>query len=68
MEQGAYQGWHGDFAEFKAYLQAKRMWNPDQDEKVLLDRFFAGYYWKAAPMVRAYLELLHEEARRRLYL
>ena len=63
MEQGAYQGWHGEFAELKAYLQAKWLWNPELDEKVLLDRFFTGYYGKAAPHVRAYFDLLVAEAR-----
>lgn len=64
MEQGAYQGWHGEFAELKAYLQAKWLWNPELDEKMLLDRFFTGYYGKAAPYARVYLELLLAEARR----
>lgn len=64
MEQGAYQGWHGEFAELKTYLQAKWLWNPELDEEMLLDRFFSGYYGKAAPYARAYLELLLAEARR----
>ena len=64
MEQGAYQGWHGEFAELKAYLQAKWLWNPELDEKMLLDRFFTGYYGKAAPYARAYLEFLLAEAYR----
>ena len=29
FEQGAYQGRHADFAELKAWLLAKWMWNPD---------------------------------------
>ena len=35
------------------------MWNPDLPMKPLLDRFFAGYYGKAAPYVRQYFEELH---------
>ena len=47
---------HADFAELKAWLLAKWMWNPDLDEKTLLDRFFDGYYGAAAPFVRKYYD------------
>ena len=57
-EQGAYQGYHGEFAELKAWLDAKWMWNPDLEEKPLLDRFFAGYYGAAAQFVREYFDKL----------
>ena len=53
---------HCDFEELKAWLLAKVMWNPEQDEKALLDRFFAGYYGAAAPFVREYFERLWKEA------
>ena len=52
---------HCDFEELKAWLLAKLMWNPEQDEKALLDRFFAGYYGAAAPFVREYYERLRRE-------
>ena len=59
FEQGAYQGRHGDFAELKAWLLAKWMWNPDLPLGPLLDDFFSGYYGKGAPFVRAYFDELH---------
>ena len=59
FEQGAYQGSHGDFAELKAWLLAKWMWNPNLDLDVLLDEFLPGYYGAGAPYVREYLEELH---------
>ena len=59
FEQGAWQGRHADFAELKAWLLAKWMWNPDLPMESLLDDFFAGYYGKAAPLVREYFEELH---------
>ena len=59
FEQGAWQGRHADFAELKAWLLAKWMWNPDLPMESLLDDFFAGYYGKAAPLVRGYFEELH---------
>ena len=60
FEQGAYQGRHADFAELKAWLLAKWMWNPDLPMEPLLDDFFAGYYGKAAPFVRDYFEAIHK--------
>lgn len=59
FEQGAYQGRHGDFAELKAWLLAKWMWNPDLPREPLLKDFFNGYYGAAAPFVRAYFDELH---------
>ena len=60
FEQGAYQGRHADFAELKAWLLAKWMWNSDLPMEKLLDDFFAGYYGKAAPFVRDYFEAIHK--------
>ena len=57
--------YHCDFGELKAWLAAKLMWNPDQDEKPLLDRFFAGYYGAAAPFVREYFERCRAEIKAR---
>ena len=60
FEQGAYQGRHADFAELKAWLLAKWMWNPDLPMKDLLDDFFPGYYGKGAPFVREYFTKVHQ--------
>ncbi len=59
FEQGAYQGRHGDFAELKAWLLAKWLWNPDLPAEPLLQDFFKGYYGAAAPFVRTYFDALH---------
>ena len=59
FEQGAYQGRHGDFAELKAWLLSKWMWDPELPMQRLLDDFFAGYYGAGAPFVRAYFDELH---------
>ena len=59
FEQGAYQGRHGDFAELKAWLLAKWLWNPDLPAEPLLNDFFAGYYGAAAPFVRRYFDEVH---------
>ena len=59
FEQGAYQGRHGDFAELKAWLLAKWLWNPELAQEPLLQDFFKGYYGAAAPYVRTYFDALH---------
>ena len=59
FEQGAREGYHAGFAELKAWLLAKWMWNPEADMKALLDEFFDGYYGKGASFVREYFEELH---------
>ena len=59
FEQGAQKGRHADFAELKAWLLAKWMWNPDLPQEELLQDFFNGYYGAAAPYVRTYFDALH---------
>lgn len=59
FEQGAYQGRHGDFAELKAWLLAKWLWDPETPAGPLLDDFFSGYYGAAAPLVRRYFDEVH---------
>ena len=59
FEQGNRHGCHAGFAELKAWLLAKWMWNPDLPMKPLLDDFFAGFYGAGAPFVREYFEELH---------
>lgn len=63
FEQGQREGYHAGFAELKAWLLAKLMWDPEQDVKPLLDDFFYGYYGDAAQPVREYFELLHKKQR-----
>jgi len=63
FEQGDSQGSHADFAELKAWLLAKLMWNPDQDVEPLIDDFISGFYGKGAPFVRAYFNDLRKDVR-----
>lgn len=51
------KAYHPEFAELKAWLIAKSLWDPDQPQEELLDRFFNGFYGAAAPFVREYYEL-----------
>ena len=61
MGQGNNIGSHGDFAELKAWLLAKWLWNPDLPMEPLLDDFFNGYFGAAAPYARRSFDLAHEK-------
>ena len=55
---GDYQGAHAEFAELKAWLSAKLMWDPDREVEPLVAEFLRGFYGKAAPFVKEYLDKL----------
>jgi hypothetical protein len=59
--QGGGDGYHAEFAELKAYLMAKLMWNPDQPVAPIIKRFLDGYYGAAAPFVEEYICRLYKE-------
>jgi hypothetical protein len=60
MEQAAYQSRGGEFAELRAYLIAKLLWDPQAEVKPMIDDFMHGYYGRAGQFVRAYFDLLHD--------
>ena len=47
-----------DFAEMRAYMLAKLMWNPELDEDSLMRSFMEGYYGKAAPWLYRYQQVM----------
>lgn len=42
------------FDEWRCYLLAKLLWNPNTDEKVIQQDFLQGYYGPAAPYIAQY--------------
>jgi hypothetical protein len=58
FEQGAYQAPHAEFAELRAWILAKLLWNPDQDVEPLYRDFFEGHYGPAAKPIRQYFDEL----------
>lgn len=58
MEQAAYQSRGGEFAELRAYLLSKLLWNPDADPQVVIDDFMHGYYGRAGQYIKQYFELV----------
>jgi hypothetical protein len=61
MEEGAHNAPWSEFSELKQWLIAKLMWNPYQDVDSLMDIFVNGYYGKAAPHVRRYIDLCERQ-------
>jgi hypothetical protein len=51
----------GEFAELKAYLLAKLLWNPDVKLDEITDDFLEGYYGKASEMIKEYISLMHDK-------
>jgi hypothetical protein len=62
FEQGAYTSLGAEFAELKAWVLAKLLWNPSQDDRKLVEEFVSGYYGAAAPYLSEYIKLIHDEA------
>jgi hypothetical protein len=50
----------GEFAELRAYLIDKLLWNPDVNVDSVMNDFLTGYYGKASKKVKKYIDLLHD--------
>lgn len=60
FEQGNYsQGMHGEMAVLRSWLLAKFLWNPSYDYETAMKEFLEAFYGPAAPMIREYVELMH---------
>jgi hypothetical protein len=64
FEQGNQSSRGGEFAELKAWVLAKLMWNPDLDAEALIREFLAGYYGAAAGPIGRYMRRVHGAAMR----
>ena len=60
FEQGCYNTTGGSFAELKAYLMARFLWNADYDYEVALTEYLDGVYGPAAPAIRRYIDLFQD--------
>ncbi len=50
----------GEFAELRAYLISKLLWNPYENVDSLMNDFLAGYYGAAAGPIRKYIDEMRE--------
>jgi Domain of unknown function (DUF4838)/Glycosyl hydrolase family 67 N-terminus len=62
FEEGSYDTPDGDMAALSAYMAAKFLWDPRYDRDRAMDEFLMAYYAAAAPPVRRYLDLIHDQA------
>ena len=51
----------GDLYALREYLAAKLAWNPYCDIEAIADDFLNCYYGDAAPMMKEYIDLLHDK-------
>ncbi|MBU1700590.1 MAG: DUF4838 domain-containing protein [Candidatus Eisenbacteria bacterium] len=51
---------HGEFAELRIYLISKLLWNPYADVDAIINDFLQGYYGRAAPFIRQYIDIMHD--------
>lgn len=59
FEQGA-GSMPNEFKELRTYLIAKLLWNPDVNIDSVMNDFLNGYYGKAAPFLRQYIDTMHD--------
>lgn len=63
MAQAQYQSAGGEFAEMRAWVAARLLWDPTLDPDALVREFAAGYYGPAAAEIVEYYLLLHDSVR-----
>ncbi len=59
MEQAAYQSRGGEFAELRAYVISKLLWDPEYDTEQVINDFMYGYYGRSGQYIRQYFDMLH---------
>jgi len=50
----------GEFAELRAYLISKLLWNPDENVDTLMSDFLRGYYGAAGQPIKKYIDEMRE--------
>jgi len=66
FEEGNYSpGGKGEFAELRAYVLAKLLWDPDEDFETILDEFIDSYYGRSSKQIKEYIKLVHELVKRK---
>ncbi len=59
FEQHSYQP--SELFEFRSYLTAKLLWDPDINQDSIVVDFLNGYYEEAAPFIQKYITTIHDE-------
>ncbi len=62
--QGSYQSPGGNWAELRAYVVGKLLWNPQADPEALIDEWMRGVYGRGWRQMREWFNLIHAESTR----
>ena len=62
--QAAYNSPGGEFSDLRNYIMASLLWNPSRSGETLLDEFLRLHYKAAAPPIRRFIDLTHDNAAR----
>lgn len=63
FEEGAFVSNGAEMAELRAWVLARLLWNPNQDDQQLIQEFLEGYYGvPAAKIIRQYLDSMVKAA------
>ena len=60
--EGAYNGSGSNFSDLRNYVVSQLLWDPNQSGRQLMDTFLDLHYGEAAPPIRRYIDLLHDNA------
>lgn len=60
FQQGSGGSW-SDLSDIKQYLITKLLWNPELNSDSIVDHFIRSYYADAAPFIKEYYELTHQQ-------
>lgn len=50
----------GEMCGLRAYLISKLMWDPTADDSALMNDYLNGYYGKAGPAIRSYIDTMRD--------
>ncbi|MAE64826.1 MAG: hypothetical protein CMJ18_11210 [Phycisphaeraceae bacterium] len=63
--QGAGNAEGAELSELRNYMIANLLWDPSRSGQALMDEFLTLHYRSAAPPIRAFIDLVHDNAERR---
>lgn len=59
--QGCSTSRNTEMTDLRTYMIAKLMWNPDADDKMIMNDFLGAMYHSASAPIRAYIKLLQDQ-------
>ncbi len=62
--QGVWNGQGGEFSDLRNYLMSSLLWDPNRNGRGLVDEFLTLHYKAAAPPIRRFINLTHDNASR----